>query len=129
MAAPQSGSWTGWVVCADRLITISITLDVSDDGTLSGEYSFTDKAYSAEASSGELEGSYADDLVTLQLAGADYFKGSFHGRVHPAPPTSRQVMNGYLQVFLQSGPEAAVLVLFSKALDNQQTGGWDGDST
>ena len=128
MATPQSGAWNGWVVCPDRFISISITLDVADDGTLGGEYSFSDKAYSQDVSSGELEGSYADDLVTLKLSGANYFQGSFQGQVHPAPPGERQVLSGYIQVFLQSGPEAAILVLFSTQLVPTVNGGWDGDT-
>jgi hypothetical protein len=127
MPAPRSGKWDGLFVCADRTIKVSITLDVSDDGTLSGEYSFSDEKYTGGIDSeGDIEGSYADDLVTLELANGDDYSASFHGQVHPAPPNNQQVLSGYVEAFRKSGSEAGALVLFSGLTTGQSIGGWNG---
>jgi hypothetical protein len=127
MAIPRKGQWKGLLVCADRTIKVTMTLQVSTDGTLHGEYSFSDKKYSAQYSSGEMEGRYADNLVMVQLAGAQQWSASFHGHVHPAPPNKQQVLIGLVQVYTSKrGSDSGGLVLFSGLEDDGQLGGWDG---
>jgi hypothetical protein len=128
MPAPNSGSWAGLLVCAERTIKVSITLNVAKNGTLTGEYSITDEKYAEADSSGKLTGTYADDLVTFQLDQGEGYKASFHGQVHPAPPNNQQVLSGYVLAFRGSITEAGVLVLFSQLPTDQSLGGWDGSS-
>src|SRR5260370_215508 len=99
MAIPRKGEWNGLLVCADRTIKVTLTLQVFRDGSLHGEYTFSDKKYSKEYSSGEVEGRYADNLVMLQLAGDQEWSASFHGHVHPAPPNKQQVLIGLVHVY------------------------------
>ena len=126
MAAPKSGRWRGLFVCADRTIRVSISLHVSRDGALQGEYSFRDGKYARAESAGELEGHYADNLVTLRLAGSGEYSANFQGQLHPALPNRQQVLSGYTQVFLGSRTDAGVLVLFSELQTEARVGGWDG---
>ena len=126
MAIPHSGAWKGLLVCPDRNISVSIALDVSPDGTLHGEYSITDSAYSPDTIAGTLRGTYADNLVTFVVAGDVGYTASFHGEVHPAlpPPKHDQVLFGYATVYRGGVAEAGILVLFS-GVHEEARGGWN----
>ena len=128
MATPRKGDWKGLLVCSDRTIQVSLTLHVSRNGTLHGEYSFSDKKYSPEDSTGELEGHYADNLVTMQLTGEQEHIASFHGHVHPATPNKQQVLIGLVQVNGSNpGSDTGALVAFSDSQSGDESlGGWDG---
>ena len=124
MAKPKSGKWKGLLVCVDRAIKVDVTLDVGPNGSLTGTYTFRDRKYAKEDSSGNLEGTYADDLVALELAGE--YSASFHGKVHPAFPTKKQILSGFVQVFSRRRTESAVLVLFTDEVTGDEMTGWDG---
>ena len=127
MATPQSGKWRGLMVCADRTIKVTLTLNFVKDGTLNGDYSFRDKKYSEEARAGGVEGTHADNLVVITLAGAEgYYNGSFQGEIHPALPNKHQVMSGFVHVHRRRKVEAGVLVVFSELATGQSLSGWNG---
>ena len=127
MATPHKGRWKGLLLCADRTIKVTLNLHVSRDGTLHGEYSFSDKKYSARDSSGNFEGRYADNLVMIQLAGDQEWSASFHGHVHPAPPNKQQVLIGLVRAYQSNpGDDSGGLVLFSELESAAALSGWDG---
>jgi len=127
MARPRSGKWNGWLVCADRLIQVKVALDVSGDGTLHGEFTVEDQAYTKESNGGSFTGSWADNLTTLELSGGHDVTASFHGEAHPTLEDSdhRQVMFGYVEIHRKHAHESGVLALFSEGVGALRAG-WNG---
>lgn len=125
MSTPRSGRWNGLLVCADRAIKVSASILASKNGTLHGEYSFRDKKYSSQDSSGEISGTFASSLVHIELANNQEYRATLDGHVMPALPGKRQMLYGYVQSVGRKA-ETAVLVLFYEEEGADQLSGWDG---